>query len=632
MELFFKLFNSIKSEHEATEFARLELSALVGPINAVGNVIEVVASPKFRPFLENSFSTDPKPLRFVDALTNELPYGPIQGYLASVDDQTNLEKLVKRLAYTREVYATFDLESEALQDRLGRLFPSGTRRGLLTATKGKRILLRATTDQFFLEKSDYVSRLSRDEAEIRRNAEILLSYPNDQIYRIPASATLRVGRRLEDWFAIREEASLYLTHYMYPYKGKFHPKMARALINYVCPEDSGTVLDNFAGSGTSIVEALSLGLKGVGVEINPLSALMVQAKCDCLEGLDLERVRVQYQGLRRRIEERLRAYSTWRAGQSSLDSDLDFESLQLELETAKQELAKYVPDGDDTLTAVILARMELAPRLSTAEGRFLMMVVGGTVSDVTRRTNAAFLPAMDERFGDLYLRVLLASLLRDQLRLRRGAGISYVGDNRDLSKLTRVDGHPSGITDDSVQGIVNSPPYSTALDYIENDFPQLVLLKLGESPKVLESEMIGLPKTKSAEAVHLIDEIEAEHSSALLSGFPRENIARLIQAGRRDAALRSAKFFLDMKRTLSEMFRVLGPGRKAAIVIGNNSYKAIDGSQVECENDRALLALGEEIGFEKDYVLTERDLEKSSTGAIRSESIVCLRKPTAVPG
>lgn len=47
---------------------------------------------------------------------------------------------------------------------------------------------------------------------------------------------------------------------MCPYKGKFHPKMVRALLNYIFPEEKGTVLDNFAGSGTLLVEAGYLGL------------------------------------------------------------------------------------------------------------------------------------------------------------------------------------------------------------------------------------------------------------------------------------------------------------------------------------------------------------------------------------
>jgi len=44
--------------------------------------------------------------------------------------------------------------------------------------------------------------------------------------------------------------------------------MARALLNYIYPQEKGTVMDNFAGSGTLLVEASFMELDGVGVEIN----------------------------------------------------------------------------------------------------------------------------------------------------------------------------------------------------------------------------------------------------------------------------------------------------------------------------------------------------------------------------
>jgi len=39
----------------------------------------------------------------------------------------------------------------------------------------------------------------------------------------------------------------YLTHWIYPYKGKFHPQMIRALLNIIGLEQGDTVLDPFIG-------------------------------------------------------------------------------------------------------------------------------------------------------------------------------------------------------------------------------------------------------------------------------------------------------------------------------------------------------------------------------------------------
>jgi hypothetical protein len=51
----------------------------------------------------------------------------------------------------------------------------------------------------------------------------------------------------------------YLTHWIYPYKGKFHPQMIRALLNIIGLKKGDTVLDPFIGSGTAAVEAQLLG-------------------------------------------------------------------------------------------------------------------------------------------------------------------------------------------------------------------------------------------------------------------------------------------------------------------------------------------------------------------------------------
>ena len=42
----------------------------------------------------------------------------------------------------------------------------------------------------------------------------------------------------------------YLTHWIYPYQGKFHPQMARALLN-IAGAREGWVLDPYLGSGTT---------------------------------------------------------------------------------------------------------------------------------------------------------------------------------------------------------------------------------------------------------------------------------------------------------------------------------------------------------------------------------------------
>jgi tRNA G10 N-methylase Trm11 len=77
----------------------------------------------------------------------------------------------------------------------------------------------------------------------------------------------------------------YLTHWIYPYKGKFHPQMIRALLNIIGLEQGDTVLDPFIGSGTTAVEAHLLGINCVGIDISPLCVLQSKVKTESIDVL-----------------------------------------------------------------------------------------------------------------------------------------------------------------------------------------------------------------------------------------------------------------------------------------------------------------------------------------------------------
>ena len=78
-----------------------------------------------------------------------------------------------------------------------------------------------------------------------------------------------------NWWKIDQTISelSYLTHGFFRYYGNFPPTIASYLLNkYPCPENGG-LLDNFVGSGTSLVEAARRGIPAVGIDINPLACL-----------------------------------------------------------------------------------------------------------------------------------------------------------------------------------------------------------------------------------------------------------------------------------------------------------------------------------------------------------------------
>ena len=75
------------------------------------------------------------------------------------------------------------------------------------------------------------------------------------------------------------------THEFYLYPARFHPDVARAAIQaFSSPDD--LVFDPFMGGGTSIIEALAMGRRGVGVDINALAHFVVDVRTTPLSAAD----------------------------------------------------------------------------------------------------------------------------------------------------------------------------------------------------------------------------------------------------------------------------------------------------------------------------------------------------------
>jgi hypothetical protein len=87
----------------------------------------------------------------------------------------------------------------------------------------------------------------------------------------------------------------YLTHWFYPYKGKYHGQMIKALINFMGIGPDGLVLDPFVGSGTALIEYATLVIPSVGIDINPALCMVSQIKVDSLS--------IQYPDLQRALAE-----------------------------------------------------------------------------------------------------------------------------------------------------------------------------------------------------------------------------------------------------------------------------------------------------------------------------------------
>ncbi len=276
----------------------------------------------------------------------------------------------------------------------------------------------------------------------------------------------------------------YLTHWIYPYKGKFHPQMIRALLNIIGLKEGDTVFEPFSGSGTTALESQLLGINFIGIDISPLCVIQGRVKTESIFCID-------------------------------------------EIKNIKNEiLANISPNLFQTNENYysLLDKLTKDERVKN----FYTLARLLAVSDNSRR-NRNFINSFIKNVD-----LMLASV-EDYLKIKKMLNLSLgnvnieVGDSREVK-----------LPDNSIDGIITSPPYSIALDYVQNDSHSLK--DLGYDVLKMRDDFIGV-RGNGKNKIEIYNE--------------------------------------DMKRSYKEMFRVLKPNKYAVIVIGNATYQSQEIKTVE---------------------------------------------------
>ena len=96
-------------------------------------------------------------------------------------------------------------------------------------------------------------------------------------------------------------------HRLHPYLGKFVPQLVEALLARYVPH-GGRVLDPFAGSGTTLVQALESGYDAVGVDVASFNCLLMRVKSARYDVFRLEQELREADARRGRMRGRARGY------------------------------------------------------------------------------------------------------------------------------------------------------------------------------------------------------------------------------------------------------------------------------------------------------------------------------------
>jgi len=314
----------------------------------------------------------------------------------------------------------------------------------------------------------------------------------------------------------------YLTHWIYPYKGKFHPQMIRALLNIIGVKEGDTVFDPFSGSGTTAIESQLLGINFVGIDISPLCVIQGKVKTESIYVID--------------------------------------EIKKIKDEVSSNVIPNLFQNNDNYYK--FLDKLTKDERVKN----FYILARLLAISDNSRRSRD---------FTDSFIKnlnLMLSSVkdyvdIKEKLNLKLGNIKIELGDSRDVK-----------LPNNSVDGIITSPPYSIALDYVQNDVHSLK--DLGYDILKIREDFIGVRGTGKSK-IELYNE--------------------------------------DMKKSYSEMYRVLKPNKYAVIIIGNATYQ-----EKEIKTVEFTIEYMEKIGFR-----LVKDINKIIFGlynVMKKENILIFKK------
>jgi SAM-dependent methyltransferase len=326
------------------------------------------------------------------------------------------------------------------------------------------------------------------------------------------------------------------------------------------------VLDPMAGSGTTLVVARTLGHEAIGFDTDPLAVLLARVWCgDVCERSAL------------RVAERVLETARKRARGLLLGS-----AYPMDADDETRAFVRYWFDRTNrrqlAALASAIAGVSNRPVRDALWCAFSRMIItkqaGASLAlDVAHSRPHKVTDKTVIRPLDYFVRSVRAVVAAAPFKSSVAAAPRAVMKCGDARRLP--------LEADSVDVVISSPPYVNAIDYLRGHKFSLVWMghTVGELRRVRGAN-IGT-EASSDEQVEEPKIAAAFKQIGDLEGLPLRQKKWL------------GRFVADMDRTLGEIHRVLVPGGRAVLVVGDCTMRG-----VFVRNSRTLAYLGEQHGFQ----------------------------------
>lgn len=384
---------------------------------------------------------------------------------------------------------------------------------------------------------------------------------------------------------LNRQSTRYSAHGLHEYKGKFNPQIVRAILNILAIREGSHVLDPFCGSGTSLLECVHLGMNAVGTDINPLAVFIANAK--------LAAISVPADALRADLAKVIRRESRIKIPKRGRD-------------LAREEylLAWFTPEVYEEVERLRLAIEELGaptsvPLLALASN-LLREYSLQDPNDLRIRRRKSPLPEkpLIAAYEDAAIQ-FIEKLGEAQRIITPGTSASraILTDSREATAKVL------GMTQ-KFDCALTSPPYATALPYIDTQRLSLVWLGLIPPSEILplEARLLGSREVRGQRTKSVLLDQLYENAAGLPKA--QADYCRMLQRalGEGDGFRRQAvplllyRYFAGMAQVFTAVRPLMRKGAPFALIVGGN-HTILGGKRFDINTPQHLAEIARSSGW-----------------------------------
>ncbi|MBU2052988.1 MAG: hypothetical protein KJ721_01950, partial [Nanoarchaeota archaeon] len=219
---------------------------------------------------------------------------------------------------------------------------------------------------------------------------------------------------------------------------------------------------------------------------------------------------------------------------------------------------------------------------------------------------------------------------KNYIQMELGKANVRCGDSRLLSKIK------CETTSKGIDLVITSPPYATALPYLDTDRLSLSFLQYlnSKSIKDKDRDMVGNREINNKERkkleTNLLDNSDnlPNQTISLIHKIYNSNKDWEVGFRRKNKAALLYNYFSDMKKIINELYLVMNKNASLFLIVGNN-FTIAGGRKIEITTDCLLEEIGTEIDFKliKSFPITVTgDNLVHSKNLIKQNKIIHLKR------